>query len=94
MSVEEAQKVLNKAIWSCIVEASSMNVVMSGAEVNAAIRELKAAIEAAERARVETRLIAIYPEHHASVALVCDEAIDRSGAMLGRIRAATREPVA
>jgi hypothetical protein len=41
---------------------------------------------AAALARIEDRLMALYPEHRAAVALVCDEAIDRSGAMLGRIR--------
>ena len=51
-----AQKALMKAIWRCIVDASSMNVVMSGREVNEATRQLRAAIEreavAQERARL------------------------------------------
>jgi hypothetical protein len=46
MTTQEAQKALIKAIWSCIVDASSMNVVLSGPEVNAAIRDLKAAVAA------------------------------------------------
>ena len=44
-----AQKALMKAIWHCIVDASSMNVVMSGGEVNKATRNLRAAIEAEAR---------------------------------------------
>ena len=38
---EATRKALVAAIWECIVDASSMNVVMSGAEVNAAIREFR-----------------------------------------------------
>jgi hypothetical protein len=45
------------------------------------IATLRAALE--ER---EERLAAIYPEHGAAVALVCDEVLDRSGALLGRVR--------
>lgn len=50
-------------------------------------REVDLAV-AAERARIEDRLVALYrqSEDRAAVALVCDEAIDRSGAMLGRVR--------
>ena len=51
-AVLDAQRVLVRAIWSCIVDASSMNVVMSGREVNSAIRGLKTAVVAAERARI------------------------------------------
>lgn len=55
--------------------------------------ELLAAIEAeaiaAERARIEERLTVLYPANRTAVALVVDEAVDRSGAMLGRIRDAT-----
>lgn len=57
---DEAQKALVKAIWTCIVDASSMNVVMHGSEVNAAIRDFRAAIEveagAAERERIAAEI--------------------------------------
>ena len=43
-TVSEARKALVKAIWSCIVDASSMNVVMSGPEVNAAMDGYRAAV--------------------------------------------------
>jgi len=43
-TVLEARKALVRAIWSCIVDASSMNVVMSGSEVNAAMDGYRAAV--------------------------------------------------
>lgn len=52
-----AQKALMKAIWHCIVDASSMNVVMSGGEVNKATRNLRAAIEAEARQSALTEAI-------------------------------------
>jgi hypothetical protein len=42
--VVDARKALVKAIWSCIVDASSMNVVLSGPEVNAAMDGYRAAV--------------------------------------------------
>ena len=48
----EARKALVKAIWACIVDASSMNVVMSGPEVNAAMDAYRDAAVADERARI------------------------------------------
>ena len=41
---------------------------------------------------LEERLTVLYPANRAAVALVVDEAVDRSGAMLGRIRAAALAP--
>jgi hypothetical protein len=52
MTIIEARKALVKAIWSCIVDASSMNVVMSGPEVNAAMDAYRDAVITAERARI------------------------------------------
>jgi hypothetical protein len=42
--VVDARKALVRAIWSCIVDASSMNVVLSGPEANAAMDGYRAAV--------------------------------------------------
>jgi|GEM_PF-3685087 len=44
--IGDAQKALVKAIMACVYDASSMGVMMSGAAVNTAIRDFRAAIEA------------------------------------------------
>lgn len=49
---EAAEKAVWKAVWKCIVDASSMNVVLSGPEYKAAMRDYRVAVEAAERARI------------------------------------------
>lgn len=41
--------------------------------------------------RYRAGLVALYRDHPAAVAKVCDETIDRSGALLGEIREAARE---
>ena len=64
MTPAEAQKALVKAIWSCIVDASSMHVVLSGPEVNAAIRDFKAAIEAEVKARPMSASYCPAAKHH------------------------------
>jgi hypothetical protein len=55
-----AQKALMKAVWNCIVDASSMNVVMSGSEVNAATRALKDAVRGEALAEVEAAVAELH----------------------------------
>lgn len=57
--IHDAQVALTKAVWHCIVDASSMNVVMSGSEYNAAVRAFRRAIEAAIRAEAEAKVAAL-----------------------------------
>ena len=51
-AAEAAEKAVSKAVWACICDASTMNVVLSGPEYKAAMRDYRAAIEANERARI------------------------------------------
>jgi len=51
-AAEAAEKAVWKAVWAYICDASSMNVVLSGPEYKAAMRDYRAAIEANERARI------------------------------------------
>ena len=55
-SVIAARKALVKAIWACIVDASSMNVVMSGPEVNAAMDAYRDAVRADAEAPLRAAL--------------------------------------
>ena len=57
LAVSPARQALVKAIWSCIVDASSMNVVMSGAEVNAAMDAYRDAVRADAEATLDVRRV-------------------------------------
>ena len=54
--------------------------------VEAERRGFAAGRAAALGEEMEQRLAALYPKNRLGVALVCDEALDRSGALLGRVR--------
>jgi hypothetical protein len=61
----EARRALVKAIWKAIVEASTMNVVLSGRDVNEAMDAYRAAIEAVAREQAEAQLTLIAANKYA-----------------------------
>ena len=84
--VEKAQATLIQSIWMCIVDASSMNVVLSGTEVNAAIRAFRTAIEAETTQRMRGRnLITILtdPEFRATLTVGIGNVLDDMHESLG-----------
>ena len=60
-AAEAAEKAVWKAVWACICDASTMNVVLSGPEYKAAMRDYRTAIEANERARISETVNRIPP---------------------------------
>jgi hypothetical protein len=76
-------------VWAELPSRESRDVVVAA---RARILALAERAERAERAlvdreaKIERRLVALYRTERHAVAFVCDEALDRSGALLGRIR--------
>jgi hypothetical protein len=83
---DAAQKRLVAAVWDCIVDASSMNVVLSGPEFNAALRDFRAAIEAEARAAALAGREALVRRIEA---LPLYDPADRITAMNGTVRPVT-----
>ena len=41
--------------------------------------------------KIFERLVELYPDNYVCVAKICDEVLDRSGALLGKVRTAARK---